>query len=527
MSERRTPINITRESPHYHRLKYYSAIKSGLKHMSRSTTYMDVPTHVVEENAFVVFQGPAQDGNVKKHSSISTIFSVWNTMVGSSLLTIPWAFSNSGIVLGIFISFITFIIAFYTCNLYIKLAGNDTDFADTVYKYFGKYGWIITMLFSNLLMFAVVVIYYELMSQALFPIIAAIIEWIWKNEVDLDTNLRLNSFSLFYTCIGLTIILFPVISKKDISLFIKLNSFGVLFVCIILLFILSYGFYSFGNTNFKISNEKNDFSSKERNISLFRSSFNSLAGMMTLGYYLHNIALSITKENANPKNNTRDVFLGYFMVFLSYSLVGTLGYLGFSGYKFDKDIRETQNLLLMFEATYVPAFLVRITCFLQMFSVYPMLFCITRNQFQSIIYKGREMTKTASLIFNATIILLATIIGATFPQVGSILGYVGGFIGLGLIYVIPIAVYLKRYKINLENPRLVHALDNNLVKTASDEDGLTSPKIAVPYKSKGSDLNKSYSEVSNFNEDITERASLLSRSNSDLSYVNYNGYYLT
>jgi hypothetical protein len=35
-------------------------------------------------------------------------------MVGSSLLTIPWAFSNSGIVLGMFISFITFMIAFYT-----------------------------------------------------------------------------------------------------------------------------------------------------------------------------------------------------------------------------------------------------------------------------------------------------------------------------------------------------------------------------------------------------------------------------
>lgn len=95
---------------------------------------------------------------------------------------------------------------------------------------------------------------------------------------------------------------------------------------------------------------------------------------MTLGFYAHNIALSITKDSRNPEHNIRDVFIGYFMVFLSYCLVGSLGYLGFTGYSFKVSIRETQNLLYMFSATDVLAFIVRINCFLQMFSVYPMLF---------------------------------------------------------------------------------------------------------------------------------------------------------
>jgi hypothetical protein len=30
-----------------------------------------------------------------------TVFSVWNAMVGSALVSLPWAFTNSGIVLGI------------------------------------------------------------------------------------------------------------------------------------------------------------------------------------------------------------------------------------------------------------------------------------------------------------------------------------------------------------------------------------------------------------------------------------------
>lgn len=79
------------------------------------------------------------------------------------------------------------------------MAGNDTDFSDTVYKYYGKYGWLVTMIFTNFLMFAVVVIYYELMSQALFPIIIAIIKWISNNEISLDTSLAFDRFSLFYT----------------------------------------------------------------------------------------------------------------------------------------------------------------------------------------------------------------------------------------------------------------------------------------------------------------------------------------
>jgi len=139
-------------------------------------------------------------------------------------------------------------------------------------------------------------------------------------------------------------------------------------------FIFSYGFYAFSNTYFTISNDENDLESNRRSISLLRAQFNKLAGMMTLGYYLHNISLNIVKDNRNPQNNIRDVFLGYLLVFLSYASVGAIGYIGFTGYHFSVSIRTTENLLYMFTATDVLAFAARVTCFLQMFSVYPLLF---------------------------------------------------------------------------------------------------------------------------------------------------------
>lgn len=85
----------------------------------------------------------------KKQGSFTTIFSVWNSMVGTGLLTIPWAFGQSGFILGLskydlcpnlnlVITFIQFAVSYYTCYLVLKVAGDDDDYTDTLKKYFGK-----------------------------------------------------------------------------------------------------------------------------------------------------------------------------------------------------------------------------------------------------------------------------------------------------------------------------------------------------------------------------------------------------
>ncbi len=45
---------------------------------------------------------------------------------------------------------------------------------------------------------------------------------------------------------------------------------------------------------------------------------------------MHNISLPIYRNSNNPSNNVKDVFVGYVLVFLSYSVCGVLGYYGFS-----------------------------------------------------------------------------------------------------------------------------------------------------------------------------------------------------
>ena len=66
------------------------------------------------------------------------VFSAWNTMIGSAVTTLPWAFQKSGLVLGLAISLLSCFISYYTCMLTVELVEDDTDFAETLLRYFGK-----------------------------------------------------------------------------------------------------------------------------------------------------------------------------------------------------------------------------------------------------------------------------------------------------------------------------------------------------------------------------------------------------
>ena len=105
-----------------------------------------MPEHVKDqfEKVFVpdFTLGSEHGKKERKNGSLTIIFSVWNTMVGTGMLTIPWAYSNSGFLLGIskilryligvVITFVCFLISFYTCYLVLKTAGSDTDYTDTL-----------------------------------------------------------------------------------------------------------------------------------------------------------------------------------------------------------------------------------------------------------------------------------------------------------------------------------------------------------------------------------------------------------
>lgn len=111
-------------------------------------------------------------------------------------------------------------------------------------------------------------------------------------------------------------------------------------------------------------NKPNDYETDVRHIALFKSTFSPLAGMLCCGYYLHTIALPILKNNAKQEKNTRDLFLGYFLVYICYILCGSLGYFGFSASTFKTiHLVDTQNALNMFGSLEIIPMLIRLSTF--------------------------------------------------------------------------------------------------------------------------------------------------------------------
>ena len=67
---------------------------------------------------------------------------------------------------------------------------------------------------------------------------------------------------------------------------------------------------------------------------MFYSGYPALMGNLCAGYFLHTVSLSIVRNSKNPEKNNRDLFWGYFLVFISYCIVGVLGYIGYTGVDF-------------------------------------------------------------------------------------------------------------------------------------------------------------------------------------------------
>ena len=174
------------------------------------------------------------------------------------------------------------------------------------------------------------------MSQVLYPDILAIYAWISGTHPTFNLDNSFERFSTSYVSLVLFVILVIICNKKDINIFLRFGSFGVIFVILLMIFIIATGVIAFTDTSFSIgtteeSNATNWAESNKRILVMFNMNFSPLLGILCTGYFLHTCSLPIVRSSKNPEKISRDMFIGYLLVFISYAVVGTLGYIGFIG----------------------------------------------------------------------------------------------------------------------------------------------------------------------------------------------------
>lgn len=90
---------------------------------------------------------------------------VWNSMIGSAVITLPWAFYHSGLLLGSLICFLSFIVGARTCIIVLRITGPREDFYDTMYKYWGSPGYYISIFGTLSIVITACTSYFIIMTQ--------------------------------------------------------------------------------------------------------------------------------------------------------------------------------------------------------------------------------------------------------------------------------------------------------------------------------------------------------------------------
>ena len=116
----------------------------------------------------------------------------------------------------------------------------------------------------------------------------------------------------------------------------------------LIIFIIVTGIVAFKNTEFVLgtttdSSSETNYSENLRTLTLINSNMAPLAGILGLGYFLHTASLPIIRSHRKPELADRDMFLGYFFVFLTYVVIGSLGYIGFMGTNFSAYFIEKEG----------------------------------------------------------------------------------------------------------------------------------------------------------------------------------------
>ncbi|XP_069692762.1 sodium-coupled neutral amino acid transporter 9 homolog isoform X4 [Periplaneta americana] len=401
-------------------------------------------------------------------------FAVWNTIMGSSLLTMPWGMQNAGLLMGIITIVAMGGLCLYTAHKILQVQmhhgeGNpDGEVAELATQLLGKWAGYIAKLFSLLVLLGAVIVYWVLMSNFLYHSVDYIYGKVqhetvtdtadfspqngseappsvlcplyqFYNEVPYNTSVSEGQRTTFDRVWNLTttvpiflvFVIGPLINFRSVTFFTKFNSLGTLSVMYILVFVIIKS-ASFGvNVDF-------------RNIAsihftpVFQASFPALSGMASLSFFIHNIIITIMRNNRHQEKNTRDLSIAYMLVTATYAFIGIIFYICFP-------LRKnciSDNLLNNFQNWDPMTVIARAFLFFQLITVYPLIAFMLRSQFFMAVTRDVYPGFSHVMGFNAIIVTICVLFAVFLPSIGTIIRYTGALCGLLYIFTLPILLHL-------------------------------------------------------------------------------------
>src|SRR3990167_6415546 len=312
----RKPFIPEKNSALAFRMRYYNKLSGAPEATEEEKRHFEVPAHVIPSEIFFpdfssirsFFGGKQQpevevgdDGEIQvkesKRGDIALIFSIWNTMMGSSLLALPWGFTQSGFAGGLLIIFIIGFFCCYTCVLILKHGKDSADFFYLCNDYLGFYSLYSFFLFKEfprnqkvLNIISILSSFYIILNFILintFSTIGKVGKWLcWASSLailvgGLIAYDILMSDTLFSSGVSIAdiiktfannpnwdvadtgthwywnekvtpliifVVMYPICNMKSFSVIVMINSFGVIPIIYTVLFIVCISFVDQGLT---------------------------------------------------------------------------------------------------------------------------------------------------------------------------------------------------------------------------------------------------------------------------------------
>ncbi|XP_030625599.1 neutral amino acid transporter 9 [Chanos chanos] len=488
------PRNIVEEDAQERVSAEASVLSSRVHYYSRLTGSSDrllaPPDHVIPPPEEIYVYSPlgtafkVQKGD-GKNPSIVTIFAIWNTMMGTSILSIPWGIKQAGFTLGIIILIFMGFLTLYCCYRVLRspksierIDTSDWEFPDVCRHYFGAFGQWSSLIFSMVSLIGAMVVYWVLMSNFLFNTGKFIYNYV-HNVSTSDSEYGTNgtdrvicpypntdpdntssiSISLFYVTENSTdqavfdhwwsktntipfyliVLLLPLLNFRSASFFARFTFLGTISV-VYLIFLVTLKAIRLG---FHL--EFHWFDSTKLFLPEFRLLFPQLTGVLTLAFFIHNCVITLMKSNRNQNNNVRDLSVAYLLVGMTYLYVGVLIFAAFPSPPLSKDCIEP-NFLDNFPSNDILVFFARLCLLFQMTTVYPLLGYLVRVQIMGQIFGKQYPSFFHVLVLNITIVGAGVLMAKFYPNIGSIIRYSGATCGLALVFVFPSVIHMLSLK---------------------------------------------------------------------------------
>ncbi|KAJ8950740.1 hypothetical protein NQ318_011233 [Aromia moschata] len=439
---------------------YFGFLKSTLISMSRNSLnrWKYEVCKLSNETSNV-----APDLATLRRRNLEGRFAIWNTTMGSSLLAMAWGLEKSGLLPGILINIAVAALCLYTAYVLLRvnekhgIMGHHIEVPELCRMLIGKWAEVVAKIFSLIVLTGANIVYWILMSNFLYNFVMFAYGVLTEKDVQMEDSsvicpknivLSMNTTTIFkpdlnyiqivttfykvwdlYSTVPvfLAAVMFPFLNFKSPTFFTKFNSIGTISVGYLLFFV------TVKSLNWGINMES--WSSELH----LKPTFCALSGMLSLSYFIHNIIISIMRNNKHQEHNGRDLSIAFGLITFTYIFIGVFFYISFP---LAKTCIE-DNILNNFSKRDAMTIIARILLLFQLFTVFPLISFMLRND---ILVTLNTISKNCPLgnfsygkvvIINTAVLFVCIMFACFLPRIGTLIRYTGALSGLVYIFMLP------------------------------------------------------------------------------------------